>query len=144
MGSILDGLKYERVTKTRTTTNNTLFDNIKASVNKVIHEHLLTEFPEYYFDGNGTELAKTDKDGKVTDDTTVSGVNTYRLFIPIEEKVTLTDGNNKKVLANACRVGNPTMYSQGIQNWVTEYVKISGKTHIWDRKESKFTATKTK
>ena len=142
--SLLDGLNYAKKTKKTNTAKSTQFDIIKASVNKVIHEHLLTEFPEYYFDGNGTELAKTDKDGKVTDDTTVSGVNTYRLFIPIEEKVTLTDGNNKKVLANACRVGNPTMYSQGIQNWVTEYVKISGKTHIWDRKENKFTATKTK
>ena len=144
MSSLLDGLGYEKQSKTTNTTNDTQFDIIKASVNKVIHEHLLSEFPEYYFDGNGTELAKTDKEGKVTDDSTVSGVNTYRLFIPIEEKVTLTVGNNKKVLANACRVGNPTMYSQGIKNWVTEYVKISGKTHIWDRKESKFTATKTK
>ena len=60
MSSMLDGLKYERVTKTRTTKNNTLFDTIKASVNKVIHEHLLAEFPDHYFDCGVTEIAKCD------------------------------------------------------------------------------------
>ena len=144
MGSILDGLKYERVTKTRTTTNNTLFDNIKASVNKVIHEHLLAEFPEYYQDCGGTEIAKCDKDGKVLDGSFVNGSNTYRLLIPIDEKVTLINGNNKKVLASACRVGNPTMYSQGIKNWGSEYVKINGATHLWNSKQGKFTPSTTK
>ena len=144
MSSILDGLKYERVAKTRTTANNTIFDTIKASVNKVIHEHLLAEFSEYYVDCGNTEIVKCDKDGKVLDDGFVNGSNTYRLLIPIEEKVTLINGSNKKVLANACKVGNPTMYSQGIKNWVTEYVKINGKTHLWDRKQGKFTPSTTK
>jgi len=144
MSSLLDGLGYERTTKTRTTTNNTILDTIKASVNKVIHEHLLAEFPEVYVDCGGTEIAKRDKEGKVTDDSFVSGSNTYRLLIPIEEKVTLINGSNKKVLANACKVGNPQMYSQGIKNWVTEYVKINGKTHLWDRKQGKFTLSTTK
>ena len=144
MSSILDGLKYERVAKTRTTANNTIFDTIKASVNKVIHEHLLAEFSEYYVDCGNTEIVKCDKDGKVLDDGFVNGSNTYRLLIPIEEKVTLINGNNKKVLASACRVGNPTMYSQGIKKWVTEYVKINGKTHLWDRKQGKFTLDTTK
>ena len=144
MSSILDGLKYEKVAKTRTTTNNTIFATIKASVNRVIHEHLLAEFPEYYQDCGNTEIVKCDKDGKVLDDGFVNGSNTYRLLIPIDDKVTLINGNNKKVLASACRVGNPTMYSQGIKNWVAEYVKINGKTHLWDREEGKFTTSKTK
>ena len=144
MSSILDGLKYERTTKERTTTNNTIFDTIKASVNKAIHEHLLTEFSEYYVDCGGTEMAKCDKDGNVLDGGFVNGSNTHRLLIPIDEKVTLINGSNKKVLANPCKVGNPTMYSQGIKNWVTEYVKISGKTHLWDRKQGKFTLSTTK
>ena len=144
MSSILDGLKYERTTKERTTTNNTIFDTIKASVNKAIHEHLLAEFSEYYVDCGGTEMAKCDKDGNVLDGGYVNGSNTYRLLIPIEEKVTLINGSNKKVLANACKVGNPTMYSQGIKNWVTEYVKINGKTHLWDRKQGKFALSTTK
>ena len=138
MSSLLSGLNVERQAKATTTANSTQFDKIKASVNKAIHEHLITEFPEFYVDCGGTEIAKRDKEGKVTDDSFVNGSNTYRLLIPIEEKVTLTDGNNKKVLANACRVGNPQMYSQGIKNWITEYVKINGKTHLWDRKQGKF------
>ena len=140
--SLLDGLKVERKAKETTNANSTQFDIIKASVNKAIHEHLLLEFPEYYMDVSGTEIAKRDKDGKVTDDSFVNGSNTYRLLIPIEEKVTLTDGNNKKVLASACRIGKPTMYSQGIKDWVTEYVKINGKTHLWDKKQSKFVVSK--
>ena len=142
--SLLDGLNVTRSVKKTTTANSTQFDLIKASVNKAIHEHLLTEFPEYYQDCSGTEIAKRNKEGKVTDDSFVNGSNTYRLLIPIEEQVTLTDGNNKKVLANACRVGKPTMYSEGIRDWITEYVKINGKTHLWDRKQSKFTLNKTK
>ena len=73
-----------------------------------------------------------------------SGSNTYRVLIPIEEKVTLTDGNNTKVLASACRVGKPTLYSEGIKNWIAEYVKINGKTHLWDAKQGKFTLSNTK
>ena len=141
MSAILDGLKYEKVTKTRTTKNNTLFDTIKASVNKAIHEHLLEEFPEYYIDGTGTDIAKQDSEGNVCGDDRVNG---YRLMIPIEETVTLINGSNKKVLASACRVGNPTMYSSGIKIWVAEYVKINGKTHIWNSEQGKFTTTKAK
>ena len=144
MSSLLDGLGYEKQSKTTNTTNDTQFDIIKASVNKAIHEHLLENFPEYYIDCGGTEIAKRDKDGNVKGDSFVNGSNTYRILMPIEEKVTLMVGNNKKVLANACRVGNPTMYSQGIKNWVTEYVKINGKTHLWDRKQGKFTLSTTK
>ena len=140
--SLLDGLKYEKQTTSTTTAKSTQLDIIKASVNKAIHEHLLTKFPEYYVDCGGTEVCKRDKDGNVTDDSFINGSNTHRLLIPIDEKVTLLNGNNKKVLANACRVGNPQMYSQGIKNWVTEYVKISGKTHLWDRKQNKFMESK--
>ena len=139
MSSLLDGLGYEKQSKTTNTTNDTQFDIIKASVNKAIHEHLLENFPEFYHDCSGTEIAKRDKDGNVKGDSVVNGSNTYRVLMPIEEKVTLMVGNNKKVLANACRVGKPTMYSEGIQNWITEYVKINGKTHLWNKKEGKFT-----
>ena len=144
MSSLLSGLNVERQAKTTTNANSTQFDKIKASVNKAIHEHLITEFPEYYVDCGGTEIAKRDKEGKVTDDSFVNGSNTYRLLIPIDEKVTLTDGNNRKVLASACRVGKPTMYSDGIKNWVTEYVKINGKTYLWSKKEGKFTLNNAK
>jgi len=139
--SLLSGLNVVKKETKRDTANSTQLDIIKASVNKVIHEHLLTEFPEFYFDGSGTIIAKKDKDGLLKDNKTIGGSNTYRLFIPIEDKVTLTDGNNKKVLANACRVGNPTLYSDGITNWVTEYVRKNGTTHLWNRKEGKFTET---
>ena len=142
--SLTQGLKVEKKTRKVNTANSTQLDLIKASVNKTIHEHLLESFPEFYHDCGGTEIAKRDKEGKVTDDSFVNGSNTYRLLIPIEEKVTLTDGNNKKVLASACRVGNPQMYSQGIKNWIAEYVKINGKTHLWDRKQGKFTLSTTK
>ena len=136
MSSITSGLDYVRETKTRTTRNNTIFDTIKASVNKAIHEHLLKEFPEYYVDGTGTDIAKQDAQGNILSDDRVNG---YRLMIPIDEQVTLLNGKNKKVLANAVRVGNPTMYSQGIKNWVAEYVTIGGKTHLWNKEEGKFT-----
>ena len=142
--ALLSGLKVERQAKATTNANSTQFDIIKASVNKAIHEHLLTEFPEYYVDCGGTEIAKRDKEGKVLSDGLVNGSNTYRLLIPIEDKVTLTDGNNKKVLANACRVGKPTMYSEGIRDWIAEYIKINGKTYLWNNKESKFTLSTTK
>ena len=42
-------------------------------------------------------------------------------------------------LANAVKVSDPQIYLQGIQNNVCEYVKIGGKTHTWNNKESKFT-----
>ena len=142
--SLTQGLKVEKKTRKVNTANSTQLDLIKASVNKTIHEHLLENFPEFYHDCSGTEIAKQDKEGLVKEESIVSGSNTYRLLIPIEEKVTLTDGNNKKVLASACRVGNPQMYSQGIKNWIAEYVKINGKTHLWDRKQGKFTLDTTK
>ena len=144
MSSLTSGLTIEKQAKATTNANSTQFDIIKASVNKAIHEHLLTEFPEYYVDCGGTEIAKRNKEGKVMGEGLVNGSNTYRVLIPIEEKVTLTDGNNKKVLANACRVGKPTMYSEGIRDWIAEYIKINGKTYLWNNKESKFTLSNTK
>ena len=141
MSSLLSGLNVEKQAKATTNANSTQFDLIKASVNKAIHEHLLEEFPEYYVDGTGTDIAKQDSEGNVCGDDRVNG---YRLMIPIEETVTLINGSNKKVLASACRVGNPTMYSSGIKNWVAEYVKINGKTHIWNSEQGKFTTTKAK
>ena len=45
--SLLDGLGYEKTTKKTNAVKSTQFDIIKASVNKVIHEHLLSEFHEY-------------------------------------------------------------------------------------------------
>ena len=144
MSSLLDGLGYTKKAKTTNTTKSTQFDKIKESVNKAIHTHLLENFPEYYLDCGGTELAKRDKDGNVKGDSVVGGTNTYRILIPIEEKVTLMVGDNKKVLANACRVGKPTMYSEGIRDWIAEYIKINGKTYLWNNKESKFTLSNTK
>ena len=140
MKNMYDALGFEKAkTTTRKAQTSTIEGKIKTRINEVIHETLTTEFSQYFHNLDSTTIMKQDKEGKLTDMIEDSG---YRLLIPVDEKVVLTNGNNKEVLANAVRVSDPQIYLKGIKNWVCEYIRLGGKTHTWSTKESKFTQTK--
>ena len=127
-------------TKTKTTSksngNLSLEGTIKRGIRETIHQFLKDNYAHLYINLDTTTIIKQDGDGNLTNMNDVSG---YRLLIPMNEKVEVRNGNNKVVLANAVKVSDPQIYLQGIQNNVCEYVKIGGKTHTWNTKESKFT-----
>ena len=108
----------------------------RGGIRETIHKFLLDNYSHLYLNLDTTTIIKQDGDGNVSDMSDVSG---YRLLIPMDEKVEVKNGDNKVVLANAVKVSDPQIYLQGIQNNVCEFVKIGGKTHTWNTKESKFT-----
>ena len=129
-------LGFTKATSTRKTNGNlSLEGQIKRDIRQTIHDMLLEKYSHLYLNLDTTTIIKQDK-GNVTNMSDVSG---YRLLVPMDEKVEVRNGNNKVVLANAVKVSDPQIYLQGIQNNVCEYVKIGGKTHTWNNKESKFT-----
>ena len=127
-------------TKTKTTSksngNLSLEGIIKKDIRQTIHDMLLEKYSHLYLNLDTTTIIKQDGEGNVSN---VSDISGYRLLIPMDDKVEVKNGNNKVVLANAVKVSDPQIYLQGIQNNVCEFVKIGGKTHTWDNKESKFT-----
>ena len=140
MKNMYDALGFEKAkTTTRKAQTSTIEGKIKTRINEVIHETLTTEFSQYFHNLDSTTIMKQDKEGKLTDMMEDSG---YRLLIPVDDKVVLTNGNNKEVLANAVRVSDPQIYLKGIKNWICEYIRLGGKTHTWNKKDGKFTQTK--
>ena len=140
MKNMYDALGFEKAkTTTRKAQTSTIEGRIKTRINEVIHETLTTEFSQYFHNLDSTTIMKQDKEGKLTDMMEDSG---YRLLIPVDDKVVLTNGNNKEVLANAVRVSDPQIYLKGIKNWICEYIRLGGKTHTWNKKDGKFTQTK--
>ena len=136
-----DALGFIKTKKTTTANTSTTEGKIKKRINEVIHQTLLDEFPQFYHNMDTSTIIKQGKDGKVEN---MMDDNGYRLLIPIDDTVTLTNGKNKLVLANAVRVSDPQIYLKGIKNWICEYVKLSGKTHTWNNEEEKFMEHKTK
>ena len=140
MKNMYDALGFEKAkTTTRKAQTSTIEGKIKTRINEVVHETLTTEFSQYFHNLDSTTIMKQDKEGKLTDMMEDSG---YRLLIPVDDKVVLTNGNNKEVLANAVRVSDPQIYLKGIKNWICEYIRLGGKTHTWNKKDGKFTQTK--
>ena len=133
---------YKALDFTKTTTSRkangslSLESTIKRDIRETIHNMLLEKYSHLYINLDTTTIIKQDGEGNLSDMRDVSG---YRLLIPMDDKVEVKNGNNKVVLANAVKVSDPQIYLQGIQNNVCEFVKIGGKTHTWDNKESKFT-----
>ena len=130
-------LGFTKVTTSRKTNGNlSLEGQIKRDIRQTIHDMLLEKYSHLYLNLDTTTIIKQDGDGNVSNMSDVSG---YRLLIPMDDKVEVKNGDNKVVLANAVKVSDPQIYLQGIQNNVCEFVKIGGKTHTWNTKESKFT-----
>ena len=130
-------LDFTRPTTSRKTSGSlSLEGQIKRDIRESIHNMLLEKYSHLYINLDTTTIIKQDGEGNVTNMSDVSG---YRLLVPMDEKVEVRNGNNKVVLANAVKVSDPQIYLQGIQNNVCEFVKIGGKTHTWNTKESKFT-----
>ena len=135
--NLYKSLGFTKATTTRKTNGNlSLEGGIKRDIRETIHNMLLEKYPHLYLNLDTTTIIKQDNDGNVSDMSDVSG---YRLLIPMDEKVEVKNGDNKVVLANAEKESDPQIYLQGIQNNVCEFVKIGGKTHTWNTKESKFT-----
>ena len=135
--NLYKSLGFTKATTTRKTNGNlSLEGGIKRDIRETIHNMLLEKYPHLYLNLDTTTIIKQDNDGNVSDMSDVSG---YRLLVPMDEKVEVRNGDNKVVLANAVKVSDPQIYLQGIQNNVCEFVKIGGKTHTWNTKESKFT-----
>ena len=130
-------LGFTKVTTSRKTSGSlSLEGQIKRDIRETIHNMLLEKYSHLYINLDTTTIIKQDGDGNLSDMKDVSG---YRLLVPMDEKVEVKNGDNKVVLANAVKVSDPQIYLQGIQNNVCEFVKIGGKTHTWNTKESKFT-----
>ena len=135
--NLYDALGFTKQVKSRATNGNlSLEGTIKKDIRNTIHEMLLEKYPHLYVNLDTTTIIKQDGEGNLSDMSDISG---YRLLIPMDDKVEVKNGNNKVVLANAVKVSDPQIYLQGIQNNVCEFVKIGGKTHTWNTKESKFT-----
>tara|TARA_R100001594_G_scaffold94854_1_gene129142 strand:- start:1138 stop:1560 length:423 start_codon:yes stop_codon:yes gene_type:complete len=118
----------------------TLEGTIKKRINEVIHETLVKEFPKYYKNIDTTTIVKA-TNGELSKLSDISG---YRLLIPIDEKVDIKNDGKSVTFNNAVKVANPQIYLQGIKNNLCEYVKIGGKTTIWNKKQSNFVDHKTK
>ena len=137
MDNLYKALDFTRQTTTRKVNGNlSLEGEIKRDIRGAVHDMLLETYPHLYINLDTTTIIKQDNEGKLLDMSDVSG---YRLLIPMDDKVEVKNGDNKVVLANAVKVSDPQIYLQGIQNNVCEFVKIGGKTHTWNNKESKFT-----
>ena len=137
MENLYKTLGFTKATTSRKTSGNlSLEGQIKRDIRETIHNMLLEKYSHLYLNLDTTTIIKQDGEGKVTNMSDVSG---YRLLIPTDDKVEVRNGDNKVVLANAVKVSDPQIYLQGIQNNVCEFVKIGGKTHTWNTKESKFT-----
>ena len=135
-------LGQEKQAKTVTSSGATTQEGIiKKRLNEVLHETLLNEFPQFYKNIDTTTIVKNDSDNKSCKLNDVSG---YRLLVPIDEKVEIKNNGNNLVMENAVRVASPQIYLQGIKNNVCEFVKIGGKTTLWNKKQSDFIETKTK
>ena len=74
----------------------------------------------------------------------ISDISGYRLLIPMDEQVEVQNNGNRIVLEHAVRVASPQIYLQGVKNNVCEYVKIGGKTTLWNKKQNDFLESKTK
>ena len=125
----------KQATKTTTSNNTSIESVIKKRINEVIHNVLLEEYPQYYKNIDSTTIVKA-SDGKLD---SLKDINGYKLLIPMDDKIDIENGKSKVTLANPVRVANPTIYLQGIKNNLCEYVKIGGKTTIWNKKKSDFT-----
>ena len=137
MSNLYNELGFTKQTTSRKTNGNlSLEGEIKRDIRNAVHDMLVEKYSHLYINLDTTTIIKQDGDGNVSDMRDISG---YRLLIPTDEKVEVKNGNNKVVLANAVKVSDPQIYLQGIQNNVCEFVKIGGKTHTWNTKESKFT-----
>ena len=130
----------KQTTKTSKNNNTSLEGTIKKRINEVIHETLLKEFPQYYKNIDSTTIVKS-KDGKLDKLTEVNG---YKLLVPMDEQVEVQNNGNRIVLEHAVRVASPQIYLQGVKNNVCEYVKIGGKTTLWNKKQNDFLESKTK
>ena len=137
MSNLYNELGFTKQTTTRKTNGNlSLEGEIKRDIRNAVHDMLVEKYSHLYINLDTTTIIKQDNEGKLLDMNDISG---YRLLVPMEEKVEVRNGDNKVVLANAVKVSDPQIYLQGIQNNVCEFVKIGGKTHTWNTKESKFT-----
>ena len=137
MSNLYNELGFTKQTTSRKTNGNlSLEGEIKRDIRNAVHDMLVEKYSHLYINLDTTTIIKQDNEGKLLDMNDVSG---YRLLVPMEEKVEVRNGDNKVVLANAVKVSDPQIYLQGIQNNVCEFVKIGGKTHTWNNKESKFT-----
>ena len=128
-------------TKTSGHAPTSLEGTIKKGINEVVHAFLLKTYPQYYKQLDTTTIVKNDSDNKSCKISDISG---YRLLIPMDEQVEVQNNGNKLVLEHAVRVASPQIYLQGVKNNVCEYVKIGGKTTLWNKKQNDFLESKTK
>jgi hypothetical protein len=135
-------LGQEKATAKATTSGVTTIEGtIKKGINEAVHNYLLENYPQYYKNLDQTIIVKNDADNGKAQVKEISG---YHLLVPIGESVEVANGSNKVVMENAVRVASPQIYLQGVKNNVSEFVKIGGKTTIWNKKQGDFTATKEK
>ena len=113
---------------------------IKKRLYKVCEETLLKEFPEYFYNLDSTQIVKkSTKEGKDDGVLTISG---NRFCFPIGDKVEVKRGSNRHVMENPCLISKLQIYSGGGKTNVGEYIKIGGKTTMWNTKQNKLVENK--
>ena len=140
--NLYDLLGQEKTTAKQTTSGVTTIEGtIKKGINDAVHNFLLKNYPQYYKNLDQTTIVKNDADNSKAQVREISG---YHLLIPIGENVEVKNGSNTLVMQNAVRVASPQIYLQGVKNNVSEFVKIGGKTTLWNTKQGDFTEQKAK
>tara|TARA_R100001530_G_scaffold111628_1_gene78776 strand:+ start:255 stop:674 length:420 start_codon:yes stop_codon:yes gene_type:complete len=136
---------YEKMgqDKTKTTTisgQETIQSIIKKRLYQVCEETLLTEFPEHFYNLDNTQIVKKNANG----DDVVKVINGNHFCFPLGEKVEVKAGSNKHIMENPCLISKLQIYSGGGKTNLGEYIKIGGKTTLWNVKQNKLVETTSK
>ena len=133
-------LGQDETKQTSTNSDESIQSIIKKRLYKVCEEILLKEFPEYFYNLDSTQIVKkSTQDGKDDGVLTISG---NRFCFPIGDKVVVKRGSNKHVMENPCLISKLQIYCGGGKTNIGEYIKIGGKTTMWNQKQNKLVESK--
>ena len=118
MNNLYKVLGQDETKQTQSSGDESIQSTIKKRLYKVCEETLLTEFPEYFYNLDNTQIVKkSTQDGKDDGVITISG---NRFCFPIGDKVVVKRGSNKHVMENPCLISKLQIYCGG------------GKTNVGD------------
>ena len=140
MNNLYKMLGQDETKQAQSSGDESIQSTIKKRLYKVCEETLLTEFPEYFYNLDNTQIVKkSTQDGKDDGVITISG---NRFCFPIGDKVVVKRGSNKHVMENPCLISKLQIYCGGGKTNVGEYIKIGGKTTVWNKKQNKLVESK--
>ena len=130
----------DKTTTTKTSGEESIQSTIKKRLYQVCEETLLTEFPEHFYNLDNTQIVKKNANG----DDEVKVIHGNHFCFPKGEKVEVVRGSNKHIMENPCLISKLQIYSGGGKTNIGEYIKIGGKTTLWNVKQNRLVEEKTK